>query len=75
VCKFSEPPGKQPFEQIVFGYRKGGNRKQPLPEPDRVIVSVPSAVHSHKPPLSGEHIIQIWLDIEGSADTHSACSS
>ncbi|XP_021936131.1 methyltransferase-like protein 4 isoform X2 [Zootermopsis nevadensis] len=52
VCQFSEPPGKQPFEQIVFGYKKGGKRKQPLPEPGRVILSVPSAIHSHKPPLS-----------------------
>lgn len=53
VCQFSEPPGKQPFEQIVFGYKSGGNRRQPLPKPDRVIISIPSAIHSHKPPLSG----------------------
>ncbi|PNF36475.1 hypothetical protein B7P43_G15868 [Cryptotermes secundus] len=52
VCQFSEPPGKQPFEQIVFGYKSGGNRRQPLPKPDRVIISIPSAIHSHKPPLS-----------------------
>jgi hypothetical protein len=56
VCQFSEPPGKQPFEQIVFGYKSGGKRRQPLPEPDRVVISVPSAIHSHKPPLSGEMV-------------------
>jgi hypothetical protein len=54
VCRFSEPPGKQPFEQIVFGYKSGGNRMQPLPKPDNVIISIPSAIHSHKPPLSGK---------------------
>ncbi|KAJ9578805.1 hypothetical protein L9F63_004955, partial [Diploptera punctata] len=51
VCQFSPPPGKQPFEQIVFGCRKGGQRLQPLPEENKLIISVPSAIHSHKPPL------------------------
>ncbi|XP_069682056.1 N(6)-adenine-specific methyltransferase METTL4 isoform X2 [Periplaneta americana] len=52
VCQFSEPPGKQPFEQIVFGHRKDANREQPLPEPNKVIISIPSAIHSHKPPIA-----------------------
>ncbi|PSN46164.1 hypothetical protein C0J52_20929 [Blattella germanica] len=52
VCHFSPPPGKQPFEQIVFGRRKGGKRDQPLPEANKLLVSVPSAIHSHKPPLT-----------------------
>lgn len=52
ICNFSEPPGKQPFEQIVFGCRL----KERLNEfPDgKLVVSVPSALHSHKPPLVGQ---------------------
>ena len=54
MCPFSPPPGKQPFEQIVFGCRKGGKKLQPLPEENKLIISVPSAIHSHKPPLKGK---------------------
>lgn len=48
VCSFSLPPGKQPYEKIIFGCR--GNPSS-LPPDSKVIVSVPSAIHSHKPPL------------------------
>lgn len=48
VCPFSLPPGKQPYEKIVFGYR--GNLRS-LPLDSKLVVSVPSAIHSHKPPL------------------------
>lgn len=94
VCDFSKPPGKQPFEQIVFGRRSSefgstsgrsgscpgsfgvssgrcgsssGISDMPssvsdMPSPHlrsgifgfvnrKVLVSVPSALHSHKPPL------------------------
>uniref|UniRef100_A0A1Y1LDX0 Methyltransferase-like protein 4 n=1 Tax=Photinus pyralis TaxID=7054 RepID=A0A1Y1LDX0_PHOPY len=49
VCKFSEPPGKQPFEQIIIGSRDEGPDWQFFN--DKLIVSIPSALHSHKPPL------------------------
>ncbi|KAG5883617.1 hypothetical protein JTB14_005749 [Gonioctena quinquepunctata] len=48
VCNFSEPPGKQPYEKIVFGYKK---RLLPVPQDGQLIISIPSALHSHKPPL------------------------
>lgn len=47
ICDFSEPPGKQPYEKIILGSRL------PLPhiKNGKLVVSVPSAIHSHKPPL------------------------
>ncbi|XP_018571183.1 methyltransferase-like protein 4 [Anoplophora glabripennis] len=48
VCSFSLPPGKQPYEQIIFGCR--GNLCT-IPFNSKLVVSVPSAIHSHKPPL------------------------
>lgn len=49
VCDFSDPPAKQPYEQIILGTRKVS---LPLPENDKLVVSIPSAIHSHKPPLT-----------------------
>ncbi|XP_044756726.1 N(6)-adenine-specific methyltransferase METTL4 [Coccinella septempunctata] len=49
ICNFSEPPGKQPFEQIIFGCRN--NRSILNPPNKKLVLSVPSALHSHKPPL------------------------
>ncbi|CAH1982166.1 unnamed protein product [Acanthoscelides obtectus] len=46
VCQFSEPPRKQPFEKIIFGFKK-----PPEQFPSKIIVSVPSIMDSHKPPL------------------------
>lgn len=48
VCNFSEPPGKQPYEKLIFAHRK---RSLPSPIDGKLLVSVPSAIHSHKPPL------------------------
>nr|QCH40414.1 DNA N6-adenine methyltransferase [Ixodes ricinus] len=53
VTKHGEPvrpfhcPHKKPVELLVFG----GSAVEALPR-DQVLVSVPSSVHSHKPPLS-----------------------
>ncbi|KAJ3647828.1 hypothetical protein Zmor_019685 [Zophobas morio] len=47
ICEFAQPPRKQPFEQIVFG----GRGSEGLLPCDKVVISVPSALHSHKPPL------------------------
>ncbi|KAH7977261.1 hypothetical protein HPB49_000168 [Dermacentor silvarum] len=55
VTKHGEPvrpfdcPHKKPYEFVVFG----GPSSVSIPQ-DKVFVSVPSCVHSHKPPLSGE---------------------
>ncbi|XP_063540182.1 N(6)-adenine-specific methyltransferase METTL4 [Cydia strobilella] len=46
LCDFSTGCKKQPYERIILG--KVGDVK--VPE-DQLIVSVPSALHSHKPPL------------------------
>lgn len=47
VCDFSEPPGKQPYEKIILASRI------PLPrlQGEKLVLSIPSAIHSHKPPL------------------------
>ncbi|KAF5307138.1 hypothetical protein FQR65_LT00654 [Abscondita terminalis] len=50
ICNFSDPPGKQPFEQIVIGVKHNSN-KALLNLNGKLVVSVPSALHSHKPPL------------------------
>ena len=53
VCPFTDPPGKQPFEHLIFGVRPDEINLFPRPEDGRIFISVPSAVHSHKPPISG----------------------
>jgi len=55
ICKFSKPPGKQPFERILFGRTSFGEQVAEFknPEDGKIILSVPSAIHSHKPPLYG----------------------
>ncbi|KAL3278363.1 hypothetical protein HHI36_013692 [Cryptolaemus montrouzieri] len=57
ICSFSPPPGKQPFEQIIFGCRN--SRKFRNPPNAKIVVSVPSALHSHKPPLS--ELLKLYL--------------
>ncbi|XP_046388173.1 N(6)-adenine-specific methyltransferase METTL4 [Ischnura elegans] len=56
VCQFHPPPGKQPFEQIVFGRRRKDDDEEGDDivaewKSNKVVASVPSALHSHKPPL------------------------
>ncbi|XP_033228547.1 N(6)-adenine-specific DNA methyltransferase METTL4 isoform X2 [Belonocnema kinseyi] len=48
VCNFNETHGKQPYELLIIG-TKDSNREIPN---GKIIVSVPSAMHSHKPPLT-----------------------
>lgn len=50
VCSFSNSSGKKPYERIIFGCRPKRNLRNP--EEQRCILSVPSALHSHKPPLT-----------------------
>ncbi|KAL0869777.1 hypothetical protein ABMA27_006002 [Loxostege sticticalis] len=47
IYPFSTVCKKQPYERIIIG--KVGNVKD-IPE-EKIIISVPSALHSHKPPL------------------------
>lgn len=52
ICAFADLPKKQPYERILFAYNKKRKPFLPLPEDGKIIISVPSAIHSHKPPLS-----------------------
>lgn len=55
VCQFREPLQKQPFERLFVACHADSDvqRFDGLREP-RFLFSVPSAVHSHKPPVIGE---------------------
>lgn len=52
VCNFAPGTGKQPYERILFGRKIGCDTKINNPEENKFIASIPSSVHSHKPPLS-----------------------
>ncbi|XP_014253482.1 methyltransferase-like protein 4 [Cimex lectularius] len=49
ICPFYRNHSKKPYERIIFGHVCGHNNR--VPEENKIIVSVPSSVHSHKPPL------------------------
>ncbi|CAB0008173.1 unnamed protein product [Nesidiocoris tenuis] len=49
VNPFRGATEKRPYERLIFACLEGRRFKNP--EPERCIVSVPSAIHSHKPPL------------------------
>lgn len=49
VTTFSSPNRKQPFEQIIFACKS--ERNLPKPPDNKIVISIPSALHSHKPPL------------------------
>ena len=51
VCSFTNSNGKKPFERIIFGDRP--DRAVKNPEEFKCILSVPIAIHSHKPPITG----------------------
>nr|XP_018897706.1 PREDICTED: methyltransferase-like protein 4 [Bemisia tabaci] len=51
VCPFSEPCQKQPFERIIIASRSQDLKSKFAALDKRLILSVPSAIHSHKPPL------------------------
>jgi len=47
-------PGKQPFELLILG---SALEEDKVNIPDgKLMISIPSAVHSHKPPLTGMNI-------------------
>lgn len=53
ICEFRIPPRKQPFEQIFLACNEDADIKQfeDIRE-ERILLSVPSAIHSNKPPLT-----------------------
>ncbi|XKL61019.1 hypothetical protein PGB90_008076 [Kerria lacca] len=53
ICNFSiDVNKKQPFERIIFGTRRASSKKCKMLPKSKLIVSVPSSIHSHKPPLT-----------------------
>lgn len=52
LCDFGAGSRKQPYERIILG--TVGNVNVPK---DCLVTSIPSALHSHKPPLLGKYII------------------
>uniref|UniRef100_A0A0A9ZE37 Methyltransferase-like protein 4 n=2 Tax=Lygus hesperus TaxID=30085 RepID=A0A0A9ZE37_LYGHE len=49
IRPFGSQTEKRPYERIMFGC--SGDRRYKNPPPDMCVVSVPSAIHSQKPPL------------------------
>ncbi|XP_025412621.1 methyltransferase-like protein 4 isoform X2 [Sipha flava] len=52
ICNFASSTGKQPYERIIFGRKIDSDSELINPEENKLIASVPSSVHSHKPPLT-----------------------
>ncbi|KAG5329683.1 METL4 protein, partial [Acromyrmex heyeri] len=61
ICNFNSAPGKQPYELLILGSALEKDHKVNIPD-SRLMISVPSAVHSHKPPLT--EIIKEYLPDE-----------
>ncbi|KAL0113067.1 hypothetical protein PUN28_012355 [Cardiocondyla obscurior] len=57
ICNFNSAPGKQPYELLILGSALEKNKVN-IPD-GKLMISVPSAVHSHKPPLT--EIIKDYL--------------
>lgn len=53
ICEFSLPLKKQPFERLFIACPIDTDRSFEIPE-EKFIFSIPSAIHSHKPPLDGK---------------------
>ncbi|XP_077293971.1 methyltransferase like 4 [Arctopsyche grandis] len=51
VCPFTKTNGKQPYERVIIGI-KDPDPQRSLPPDCMIFASVPSALHSHKPPLN-----------------------
>lgn len=55
ICKFSNLKcKKQPYERIIFGCRVERSAKYKNPDSNKLVISIPSSIHSHKPPLSSK---------------------
>lgn len=52
ICDFDLPLKKQPFERIFIACHTDSTHEFNIPD-EKLIYSVPSGIHSHKPPLHG----------------------
>lgn len=50
TCPFTKPNGKQPYESLILASNSPSEPTQGQKE--QLIVSTPSAINSHKPPLT-----------------------
>lgn len=57
ICEFDLPLKKQPFERIFIACHNESIQDFKIPD-EKLIFSIPSAIHSHKPPLHG-----LWNNI------------
>ncbi|CAL7942934.1 unnamed protein product [Xylocopa violacea] len=62
ICNFNFAPGKQPYELLVLGSVLNGTGVD-IPD-GKLLISVPSAVHSHKPPLAVTEVMKDYLPNE-----------
>lgn len=51
MCPWNGPSGKHPFERIIIARRLGGKEPSITIPDNKLVVSVPCAIHSFKPPL------------------------
>ncbi|GAB0092412.1 N(6)-adenine-specific methyltransferase METTL4 [Sergentomyia squamirostris] len=61
VCDFADEEKKQPYERIIVAVKDSEETKclsEKIPK-DIILVSTPSSIHSHKPPLSD--ILKLYL--------------
>lgn len=52
ICEFDLPLKKQPFERIFIACHEDSSHDFNIPN-EKMIFSIPSAIHSNKPPLQG----------------------
>lgn len=63
VCAWNGPSGKHPFERIILARKVGSvTENQPILD-KKLVVSVPCAVHSFKPPL--QKLLQPFIVPDG----------
>ncbi|XP_050093969.1 N(6)-adenine-specific methyltransferase METTL4 [Anopheles aquasalis] len=79
VCRFKEPNGKQPYERLFIGLPPGSSLAKSIPK-ELFLYSIPSALHSHKPPLY--ELIRTKFALEApnclelfARSLHSGCTS
>lgn len=62
VCTWNSSSGKLPFERIIFARYGQLDKKQLLLPDGKLVVSVPCAIHSFKPPL--ERLLRPYVSEE-----------
>lgn len=58
VCEFNVPLKKQPYEKIYLAAHIESERELQIDDIN-LLLSIPSVVHSHKPPLLGRYSINL----------------